>query len=72
MSLKELRNQRGFSQSGVASLMGVKLRTVQRWENGETGVPTGRLFPLARTLDVGLDRLMEAISEVESIDASHL
>lgn len=37
-TLKELRNQNGWSQSDLSSLTGLSVRTIQRMENGK-GTP---------------------------------
>jgi transcriptional regulator with XRE-family HTH domain len=36
---KKLREQKGYSQSEVARLLKVTVRTVSRWENGDRRVP---------------------------------
>jgi transcriptional regulator with XRE-family HTH domain len=36
---KKLRGEKGYSQSEVARLLKVTVRTVSRWENGDRKVP---------------------------------
>ena len=62
-SLLDLRERQGFSQAGLAGLIGVDVSTIKRWENGTTDVGCGRLVPLARTLDVPIVRIIEAVSK---------
>ncbi len=62
-SLLDLRERQGFSQAGLANLIGVGVNTYKRWENGETDVGVGRLVPLARELEVPVVRIVEAVSK---------
>jgi len=38
LSLKTLRLGSGLTQGGLAVLLGVNVRTVQRWEDGTRGI----------------------------------
>lgn len=71
-TLKSLREAKGYSQGGVAGLLGVQERQVRRWENGEAVIPTGRLMPLARCLGVGVGQLLEAAAEMEALGADEI
>lgn len=46
--LKQLRIDRGLSQSEVAEHLGVTFQQVQKYENGSNRVSAGRLFYLAK------------------------
>jgi DNA-binding transcriptional regulator YiaG len=37
--LRSLRRKLGLSQRGLAELLDYDLRTIQRWEGGETPIP---------------------------------
>jgi len=44
----------GLTQQRLAKLLGVSFQQVQKYERGETRISSGRLFDLARILDVPL------------------
>lgn len=71
-TLKELRADQGFSQFKLAEQCGITDRTIQRWENAETAIPTGRLSTLARILKVTVDDILRAWAEMDSVDAQRL
>lgn len=64
-SLLDLRERQGFSQAGLAGLIGVEVKTIRRWENGQTDVGVGRLVPLGRALEVPVSRIVEAVSQAQ-------
>lgn len=64
-SLLDLRERQGFTQAGLASLVGVGINTIKRWENGQTDVRVGRLVPLGRALQVPIHRIVEAVSQTQ-------
>ncbi|MGL4895394.1 MAG: helix-turn-helix transcriptional regulator [Shewanella sp.] len=59
--LKTGRSIRGMSQDEVADIYGVSRRTYQRWENGQTSVPSDHLFSI---LDQVFHLSIEQISGV--------
>ncbi len=67
--LKKLREKKGFSQEGLGYHLGVSGRQVRMYENGETVLPSGKVIPYARALDVPAEDILHAASEVEAIDA---
>ena len=70
MALKDLRRSCGFrSQASFGRQVGVTGRTVRRWENGESEIPSGRLIPVSRSLGVSVEYLLEAWAEMDSVDA---
>ena len=71
-TLKELRVDQGFSQISLAEACGLTGRTIQRWENAETPIPTGRLATLARILQVTVEEVLRAWAEMDSVDAQRL
>lgn len=64
-SLLDLRERQGFSQVGLAGLVGVEVSTIKRWENGKTDIRVGRLVPLSRALGVPVHRVIEAVSKTQ-------
>lgn len=71
-TLKELRADQGLSQFKLAEQCGITDRTIQRWENAETAISTGRLATLARILKVTVDDVLRAWAEMDSVDAQRL
>ncbi len=70
VTLKGLRNARDYSQGGLALLMGVSRRAIERWENGETyRMPAGYIARLARALSVSPMTILEAIGETHALTA---
>lgn len=64
-SLLDLRERQGFSQAGLAGLVGVDRSTIRRWEAGKTDVGVGSLVPLGRALEVPVQRIVEAVSQTQ-------
>ena len=71
-TLKELRVDQRFSQISLAEACGLTGRTIQRWENAEVSIPTGRLATLARVLKVTVEDVLNAWAEMDSVDAQTL
>lgn len=71
-TLKELRADRGLSQSELAEACGITDRTIQRWENAETPITSGRLATLARILQVTSEDVLRAWAEMDSVDAQRI
>ena len=71
-TLKELRIDQGFSQTSLAEACGLTGRTIQRWENAETSIATGRLATLSRVLQVTVADVLNAWAEMDSVDAQTL
>ena len=57
--LKEIRNQRGYSQELLAEKTGLNVRTIQRVENGKTEPRGDTLIRLTETLGVSPDEILE-------------
>jgi len=65
--LKNARKRRGYTQSQVASHLGVALRSVQKWEGGERTPSRAAQFLLANLLGRKLLKQFDAeIMEVAS------
>lgn len=56
--LKELRTQRGLTQSQIGELLGVSCVTIARYEAGEREPSNAKLTTLANFFDVSVDYLM--------------
>lgn len=63
--LKQLREEKGLSQSEVAKIMGVGRTTYLKWENGENQ-PTRKLDQLSQFFNVSIDYLLGK-SDVKTI-----
>lgn len=56
--LQELREARGEQRTEIATLCRVGERTVQRWEEGATGIPDHHKLTLADYFGVSVEHLM--------------
>lgn len=71
MKIKEIRTSRGLSQSKLAELSGVNLRTLQQYEAGSrdiNGVKLSSLLDLCLALDCDLTDILtdqELITKLE-------
>lgn len=67
-NLKKHRIEKGFSQSQLAELAGMSLRTLQHYEQGERDInkaQAGTLLRIARALDCTIEDLLEEEREQE-------
>ena len=58
--IREIREERGFTQQTIAEQIFVGQRTYSDYESGKTRIPVDRLLLLARFYDVSLDYLTGA------------
>ena len=58
MRLKELRQQRGMVRAELAKEIGTTVRSISRWENGETDMLLGTAIQLAKFFEVSLDEFV--------------
>lgn len=56
--IKEVRQERGWTQEELSQAVGVSRSAVAQWETGRAGQITGNLTRIAATLDVGVEYLM--------------
>jgi len=70
--VKELRNGKHLSQEELASLVGVSMHTVFRWEKGERVPDANELTKLAKALDTTVAYLLGETDRpsISEIDAS--
>jgi transcriptional regulator with XRE-family HTH domain len=58
-----LRKQKGVSQSKLAEILGVSLRTVQNYESGKVTVPSEKLNQIAKYFCVTVSELFNTKSD---------
>ncbi|MCW0996788.1 helix-turn-helix domain-containing protein [Streptococcus anginosus] len=58
MRLKELRQKRGMVRADLAKEIGTTVRSISRWENGETDILLGTAIQLAKFFEVSLDEFV--------------
>lgn len=56
--LKQLRKQKGYTQSDLAARLGITQQAVGKWETGVSSPDPGTLMQLAEEFDVSLDYLL--------------
>lgn len=56
--LKALREEKGLTQSELASMLNVTKSTISYYENGERIPTVSNLYELSKVFNVGLDYLM--------------
>lgn len=56
--LKEIRLEKGLTQSDIATLLSISLRQYQRYEKGDSDIPLSTAVSLAKIFDVSLDYLV--------------
>ena len=64
--IREIREERGFTQQTIAEQIFVGQRTYADYESGKTRIPVDRLLLLARFYDVSLDYLTGASDVLSS------
>ena len=58
---RQRRLELGLSQGELAKALGITFQQIQKYENGTNRVSAGRLFNMARHLDVTLDYFFEGL-----------
>jgi transcriptional regulator with XRE-family HTH domain len=56
--IKDVRQERGWTQDHLAQAVGVSRSAVAQWETGRAGQITGNLTRIASSLEVGVEYLM--------------
>lgn len=59
MKLRELRKTKGLTQKQLSQEVGVPVRTIARWENGETDMFLKSAIKLAEYFEVTLNEFIE-------------
>lgn len=65
--LRRYRKEKGLTQQELADRVGVSNKTVSRWESGGGYPDVSMLVPLARTLGVAVDDLLDAGRPVRTL-----
>ena len=58
LNIKDLRNRKGESQSDLAVVLGVSLRTIQNYESGKVDIPRKNIKKIAQHYDVDISHLI--------------
>ena len=59
--VRQRRGELGLSQGELGDALGITFQQIQKYENGTNRVSAGRLFNMARHLDVTLDYFFEGL-----------
>lgn len=59
MKLKELREAKGVTQEELAKVIGVNIRSVNRWEKGQSDIYLQKAIRIARFFEVSLDEFVK-------------
>lgn len=65
--LKELRKEKGLTQKKLSKEIGIPLRTIQNWENGESNIKPEKAEELADYFGVSISVLLGYRSENDSL-----
>lgn len=60
-NLKELREAKGYSQSQLAGMCGISVRTIQEYEQGRRKLDDAsadRVYTIAKSLSVSMEQLL--------------
>ena len=63
MKLKELRKAKRLTREQLSKEIGIPVRTIGRWENGETDIMLKTAVKLAKYFDVSLDEFVRGNNE---------
>lgn len=59
MKLKELRQSKGMTRTELSKIMNIPVRTIARWENGETDMYLKSAIQLSKFFKVSLDEFVQ-------------
>ena len=59
MKLRELREANGVTQEELAKVIGVNVRSVNRWEKGQSDIYLQKAIKIARFFEVSLDEFVK-------------
>ena len=66
--LRKIREERGFSTSYIAKVLGATPKQVKRWENGESIMKLHNYIILANLYNLSLDYIAGLIDTPNTID----
>ncbi|EPW95329.1 helix-turn-helix transcriptional regulator [Streptococcus agalactiae] len=58
MRLKELREEKGLTHKQLSDDIGIPVRTISRWENGQTDMLLKNAIKLAEYFEITLDEFV--------------
>ena len=58
--IKKLREKKNLTQNDLAQLIGVSLRTISNYENGDVQIPDKKLRAIAKVFNVDVFELLKA------------
>lgn len=61
-NLKQLRKENGYSQTSLASILNISVKTISHWETGYSEPSIQQLLDLCEVFDVTVDELLCRIS----------
>ena len=64
--IRKRRKELGMTQEEMADFLGVSIPAVSKWENGSALPDIAMLAPIARLLEISLDRLLSFRPELDS------
>lgn len=67
--LKEIRTLRRFSQTDVATRLGLSFQQIQKYEIGSNRIAASRLFEIAEIFDISPAFFFEGLNSCENRDA---
>jgi transcriptional regulator with XRE-family HTH domain len=68
--LRQRRIELGMTQDEIAAVLGLSYQQVQKYESGTNRIPTGRMYQMARHLDITVESLFEGLdSPMDIVDA---
>lgn len=67
MRLRDIREDRDYTQEEIAKILNVKQNTYQQYESEKRQIPLQALIKLALFYDLSLDYIVELIKEPEPL-----
>jgi DNA-binding XRE family transcriptional regulator len=68
LKIKELRKEKNQSQTSLAQIIGVSLRTIQNYEADNVDIPSKKLELIAQHFNVKVAYLFESIEEIKTFE----
>ena len=62
-NLRALRQQRGYSQTQLAEVLGLTFQQVQKYEKGANRISASRLFEIAQFFNIGVASFFEGCGD---------
>ena len=65
--IRQYRGERGYTQGTLAQALGLSYQQVQKYENGNNRVSIGKLYEIAKTLNVPIEAFFEGTEDAEAM-----